>query len=75
MLIGHPEAGQKSAIIYSLLQTCTIHRINPYDYLSDVLDKLIPHDGRPPEELLKTLMPENWAKAHPDKLVTTNFNN
>lgn len=69
MFIGHPEAGQKSAIIYSLLQTCTIHRINPYDYLCDVLEKLIPHDGCPPEELLKTLMPENWAKTYADRLI------
>jgi transposase len=57
MFIGHPDAGQKSAIIYSLLQTCTIHNINPYDYLTDVLAKLIPHDGRPPEAILENLLP------------------
>jgi len=45
MFIGQPEAAQKDAIIHSLLQTCTIHRINPYDSLSDVLEKLIPFDG------------------------------
>ena len=60
MFIGHPDAGQKSAIIYSMLQTCTIHRINPYHYLNDVLAKLVPHDGRPPEELLEQLLPQNW---------------
>ena len=61
MFIGHPDAGQKSAIIYSLLQTCTIHNINPYDYLTDVLAKLIPHDGRPPEATLEKLLPQNWS--------------
>ena len=60
IFIGHPDAGQKSAIIYSMLQTCTIHRINPYHYLTDVLDKLIPYDGRPPEELLEKMLPQNW---------------
>jgi transposase len=62
MFIGHPDAGQKSAIIYSLLQTCTIHNINPYDYLTDVLAKLIPHDGRPPEAILENLLPQNWNR-------------
>lgn len=62
MFIGHPDAGQKSAIIYSMLQTCTIHRINPRDYLTDVLEKLIPHDGRPPEALLEKLLPQNWNR-------------
>jgi len=62
MFIGHPDAGQKSAIIYSLLQTCTIHQINPYDYLTDVLEQLIPHDGRPPETLLENLLPQNWRQ-------------
>ena len=62
MFIGHPDAGQKSAIIYSLLQSCTIHQINPYDYLTDVLKKLLPHDGRPPEDLLETLLPQNWQR-------------
>ncbi len=61
MFIGHPDAGQKSAIIYSILQTCTIHRINPYHYLTDVLAELIPHDGRPPEALLEKLLPQNWS--------------
>jgi len=61
MFIGHPDAGQKSAIIYSILQTCTIHRINPYDSLTDVLGKLIPKDARPPEELLLSLLPQNWS--------------
>lgn len=62
MFIGHPDAGQKSAIIYSLLQTCTIHRINPHNYLSDVLEQLIPYDGRPPQHLLKKLLPQNWKQ-------------
>jgi len=69
MWIGHPDAGQKSAIIYSALKSCEIHRINPQAYLDDVLAKLIPEDGRPSSELLEALMPKNWAVANPDKLL------
>ena len=69
MWIGHPDAGQKSAIIYSILKTCEIHRINPQTYLGDALAKLIPADGRPSTELLEALIPKNWAAANPSKLL------
>ena len=69
MWIGHPDAGQKSAIIYSILKTCEIHRINPQAYLENVLGKLIPADGQPDADLLDSLMPQAWALANQDKLV------
>ena len=69
MFIGHPEAGEKSAILYSVLNTCAIHRIQPQQYLQDALEKLIAADGQPSGTLLESLLPENWAKAHSEKLI------
>lgn len=69
MWIGHPDAGQKSAIIYSILKTCEIHRINPQAYFDDALAKLIPSDARPSAELLEALVPKNWAAVNQDKLL------
>jgi hypothetical protein len=69
MFIGHPDAGEKSAIVYALLNCCRIHRVDPQAYFLDVLDKMIPHDHRPPEELLEALLPENWIKANPGKVL------
>jgi len=40
LFIGHPEAGWRSAVIYSLLGSCRRHGINPYEYLKDVLTRL-----------------------------------
>jgi len=40
LFIGHPEAGEKSAIIYSFLETCRAHNINANEYILDVLSKL-----------------------------------
>lgn len=40
LFIGHPQAGQRSAIIYTLLETCKRHGINPQEYLHDVLARL-----------------------------------
>ena len=56
LFIGHPEAGWRSAVIYSLIVSCRRRCINPQDYLTDVLRRL-------PEQKINQineLLPENW---------------
>lgn len=73
MFIGHPDAGKKSAVLYTLLSTCRIHRINPSAYLTDVLNRLVPHEHFPPQSLLEELLPDNWAKTHPQHIIKERF--
>lgn len=40
LFIGHPDAGGRSAILYSILGSCRSRRINTALYLSDVLTRL-----------------------------------
>jgi transposase len=40
LFIGHPEAGERSAVIYTLLGCCRRHGINPFDYLKDLFTRL-----------------------------------
>ncbi len=40
LFIGHPAAGQRSAIIYSLVVSCERHGKDPLAYLRDVLSRL-----------------------------------
>ena len=40
LFIGHPEAGWRSALIYSMIGSCRRRGINPQDYLTDVLSRL-----------------------------------
>jgi hypothetical protein len=40
MFIDHPEAGERSAVIYTLLGSCRRHGINPFDYLKDLFIRL-----------------------------------
>lgn len=40
LFIGHPDAGWRSAVIYSLIVSCRRRRINPQQYLTDVLRRL-----------------------------------
>ena len=39
LFIGSPEAGQRSAIIYSIVVSCERHGIDPLAYMTDVLEK------------------------------------
>ena len=40
LFIGHPQAGWRSAVIYSIIVSCRRRGINPQDYLTDVLARL-----------------------------------
>ena len=37
---GHPGAGERSAVIYTLLGSCRRDGINPFDYLKDLFTRL-----------------------------------
>jgi len=40
LFVGHPDAGWRSAVLYSVLGTCKLQGINPWNYLSWALPKL-----------------------------------
>jgi hypothetical protein len=40
LFIGHPHAGWRSAVIYSILISCRRRGLNPEEYLTDVLARL-----------------------------------
>jgi hypothetical protein len=39
LFFGSEEAGQRSAVIYTLIQNCRLHGVEPYTYLKDVLER------------------------------------
>lgn len=59
LFFGDVEAGQRSAILYTIIESCRRRDINPYDYLRDVLTRL-PHATN---WNVGQLTPENWAKS------------
>lgn len=59
LFIGHPAAGQRSAVIYSVLGSCRRHGINPAEYLQDVLERL----PKAKTSEVPALTPAAWAKA------------
>jgi hypothetical protein len=60
LFIGHPDAGQRSAIIYSLVVSCQRHGKDPLAYLRDVLRRLPTMTN---QDDLTTLTPAGWQPA------------
>jgi transposase len=60
LFIGHPDAGQRSAIIYSMVVSCQRHGKDPFAYLKDVLTRLPLMTN---QDDLSPLLPVNWQPA------------
>jgi len=59
LFIGHPAAGQRSAVIYSVLGSCRRLGINPAEYLQDIFERL----PKAKTSEIKSLTPAAWLKA------------
>jgi hypothetical protein len=60
LFCGNHEAAKRTAIIYSLLGTCKINRVNPIEWLTDVLNRM--NDCK--INALYNLLPDRWSKSH-----------
>ena len=59
LFFGSEEAGQRSAVIYTLVENCRMHGVEPYTYLKDVLERL-PHTTN---REVDQLTPLKWMQA------------
>ena len=67
LFIGAAEAGQRGAILYTIVESCRRRGIDPLAYLRDVLTRL-------PSMLITevaAVTPEAWAKAERQASVRT----
>lgn len=60
LFIGHPDAGQRTAILYSVIVSCQRHGIEPLAYLRDVLARLPAMTNR---DDLEALTPGRWQPS------------
>jgi len=60
LFVGHPRAGRRAAIIYTLTLNCQVHDIGPAAYLSDVL-RILPKSSSSPEAI-RQLQPRRLVK-------------
>jgi hypothetical protein len=59
LFVGSEAGGEAAATILSLVQSCRALKINPREYLEDILRRLMGHNSQKLEELL----PDHWIQA------------
>lgn len=59
LFFGSAEAGQRSAVMYTLIANCRLHGVEPYAYLKDVLERL----PRTTNQHVAELTPLRWKNA------------
>lgn len=57
LFVGHPAAGDRAAVLYSLVVSCQRHGHHPHDYLRDVLTRL---PAMTSADDLAPLLPSRW---------------
>ena len=60
LFIGDAEAGQRSAIVYTIIESCRRRGLDPYAYLREVLTRLPDMTNRQIPEVV----PAVWGKTH-----------
>ncbi len=61
LFVGNNQAGQNLAILQSLVSTCVANKVNPREYLADVLVRIQTH----PMKRIDELLPMLWKKPTP----------
>jgi transposase len=65
LFIGDAQAGERSAIIYTVIESCHRRGIEPYTYLREVLTRLPTMTNWQ----VADVTPDAWAKAHRSKAI------
>jgi len=60
LFFGSAEAGTRNAVVFTLVQNCRMHGVNPYEYLKDVLERLPRMTN---QDRLDQLTPLQWKQA------------
>jgi transposase len=60
LCLGDADAGERGAILYSVIESCRRRGIDPYAYLKDVLTRL----PRMTNRQIPNVTPSAWAKAY-----------
>jgi transposase len=66
LFAGSFEGARRAALLYSLVQTCALIGVSPFDYLKDVLPRTATH----PQRLIAQLTPAGWTATFGQRAAT-----
>lgn len=68
LFAGNDTGGERAAVIYSLIETCSRLGINPHEYLTDVLRRV----GSHPQSRVAELTPRAWLATRAAAGISSN---
>jgi transposase len=67
LFLGSDAAGPRAAVLCTIIAGAKRHRLEPWAYLRDVILQV---SVDPSQEYLETLLPDRWAVAHPEHVLS-----
>jgi len=65
LFFGSHAGAERGCVFYSLACSCRLHRINFFEYLSDILNRMAQLPNGTPPDALRNLLPDRWKKSEP----------
>ena len=62
LFFGSHAGAERGCIFYSLACSCRLHKINFFDYLTDVLNRCAEMPNGAPPDAFRNLLPDRWVK-------------
>ena len=62
LFCGSHQGAKRTALLYSLAISCKLHRINTFEYFTDILSRLAYISPTAPDQIYRDLLPDKWTK-------------
>ena len=62
LFFGSHAGAERGCVFYSLACSCRLHRINFFEYLSDILNRMAHLPNGAPQDAFRNLLPDRWKK-------------
>ena len=62
LFCGSHQGAKRTALLYSLAISCKLHRINTFEYFTDILSRLAYISPTAPDQIYRDLLPDKWNK-------------
>ncbi len=64
LFFGSHKGAERGAILYTIALTCRMHKVNLFEYLTDVINRTAEWQPNTPLEKYRELLPDRWEKAN-----------
>lgn len=64
LFFGSHKGAERGAILYTIALTCRMHKVNLFEYLTDVINRTAEWQPNTPLQKYRELLPDRWEKEN-----------